>query len=180
MATFRIGKNERWILTHCYMKTVNKKLPANWLLPRGFLIPHKGKSVSIEDTIAYVLYRRKLDDATKIKEANNLGLIFWLYLYKSEILLNYFGLPLSYYKSTSEYELKNIPEAEYFRGYGVHVEDKGYPNSMEQERNFAFVTYSNTIKTLLNKDLIEVFKGSQSNSDAIRLTDLGIDKAKGC
>ena len=34
MAKERIGKNERWVLIHCYLKTVERKLPDDWKLPR--------------------------------------------------------------------------------------------------------------------------------------------------
>ncbi len=34
MAKERIGKNERWVLIHCYLKTIEHKLPDDWKLPR--------------------------------------------------------------------------------------------------------------------------------------------------
>ena len=36
MSSFRLGKNEKWILIHCYLKTIKRDLPNGWLLPRGY------------------------------------------------------------------------------------------------------------------------------------------------
>ena len=61
----RIGKLERWILVHAYLKTVNHKVPSTWTYPRR-----------------YEPEGRKYHKQTKYH--NDV-------LYKSEVLLNYFS-----------------------------------------------------------------------------------------
>ena len=77
MRKTRIGKLERWILFHAYMKTVKKELPGNWKISR-----------------AGQFERESFKRGLRHKENYDWSL-FWKYLFKSEILLNYFDLELS-------------------------------------------------------------------------------------
>ena len=80
MAAERIGKLERWILIHAYLKIVKGDLPDDWKKTRG-----QKRGERLPENI-----KQRITEALKDSP---------VYLYKSEILLNYFDLKLSYKES---------------------------------------------------------------------------------
>jgi len=122
----RLGKIEKYILIHCYKKTISKVMPECWKFPRYW------------------------------KNANSeFG---YKYLFKSEILLNYFDLSLSRKDAFLDVNEKFRDTPEYRK---------------------ALATLTRTFKTLGIKEYIIWWKGVNLPSwQGITLTEKGIDKAK--
>lgn len=127
--TMRFGRFEKWLLVNCFTKTIQGKVPEDWRRPRG----HR---------------RAEAGDGFHDK-----------YLFKSEVLLNYFpGLKLSTKQSAFD-----------------HVIEK-FETTKEYAR--ALVTYRRTANQLEAKGMIEEFEGVNSPRwTGIVLTEAGIEKA---
>lgn len=73
MSKERIGKFERWILTHCYLKTVKGELPPNWKYPRCYENTEVTKGVLWKSEVLLnhftelKLSQRKADDISREK-----------------------------------------------------------------------------------------------------------------
>ena len=83
LTQIRIGKLERWILIHAYIKTVKKELPENWKLSRKEKHLQNWIKESAKKGITSKAWDKHLKD-------------YWTYIHRSEILLNYFALDVSY------------------------------------------------------------------------------------
>ena len=88
-------------------------------------------------------------------------------LRKYEVLEGYYKLERSHKRAYIGYD------GPYFKEYGRHVENVGYPNSQRRKRNNAVVSYAKSIKTLEIIRLITVFP-FRPNLDCIYLTDFGL------
>lgn len=120
----RLGKLEKWILIHCYLKTIEKEVLISWNKPRMFSEKIKGE-----------------------KEGK--------YLWKSEILLNYFpNLRLSA-KIAASYTREKFEATKEYRQ--------------------ALVTLSRTFRQLEAKSLVNIW--CVVGSTGISLTHAGIEKA---
>jgi hypothetical protein len=155
MAKIRIGKNERWVLIHCYLKTVKREVPDDWKLPRAYCLPGSPCTLKDSEFISYDDY-------------------FWKYLFKSEILLNYFDLKYS------RNRWREFPwQGEYFKGYGHHQKKDPWYDWDELRKNIkAMVSYLRLSRTLTDKGLISVRRNFGPNSDEIELTEAGKVKAE--
>lgn len=100
----RIGKNERWILVHCYLKTVKRELPPEWQLPPGYCADDVPTTEPCPLAEAGK-WQLKVSD-------------FWDWLFKSEVLLNYFGLEIADHKEPTRLDLLFKPHCDYFKGMG--------------------------------------------------------------
>jgi hypothetical protein len=125
----RLGRFEKWILIACYKKTIQRDLPSDWRRPRG---------------------HRRVEAADGFHDK---------YLFKSEILLNYFpALMLSQKQSYSDDVIEKFQT------------DKKYRK--------ALVTYRRTINQLEAKGFISEFVGDDSPRwTGIQLTEAGMEKA---
>ena len=125
----RLGKFEKWILIACYKKTIQDDLPADWRRPRG---------------------HRRMETADGFHDK---------YLFKSEVLLNYFpALRLSEKQSFHDDVIEK------FR--------------TDKEYRKALVTYRRTADQLESKGFIREFVGDDSPRwTGIQLTEAGILKA---
>lgn len=72
-----LGRFERWILLHTYLKTIMHELPADWKMPAGYGAAQTRCGTSFEERLA-----------TQLGVWNG-------HLMRAEILLNYFGLATS-------------------------------------------------------------------------------------
>lgn len=143
-----IGKDEEWVLTQCYSKTVKKDLPATWKIPRWFTWNYK---------------------PIMLKDAESLPDLFWDSLFKSEVLLNYFGLETSH-KQASHY--RHPPGAEYFLGSIDQVEGQRYFDAEEKRRARATRMVTVAKENLVNRGLIRIQK-AEPNASKISLTEKG-------
>lgn len=125
----RLGKFEKWILISCFKKTIQRDLPEDWRHPRG---------------------RRRSEATDGFHDK---------YLFKSEVLLNYFpGLKLSEKQSLSDDVIEKFETTKDYRK--------------------ALVTYRRAANQLDGKGLIEESRGEDSPRwTGIQLTEAGIDKA---
>lgn len=125
----RLGEFERWILLSCYKKTIQHDLPEDWRRPRG---------------------HRRIEAADGFHDE---------YLFKSEILLNWFGgLKLSEKQSFLDDVIEKFKTTKAYRK--------------------ALVTYRRSVNQLEGKGLIREFVGGDSPRwTGIRLTEAGILKA---
>jgi len=125
----RLGKFEKWILIACFKKTIQHDLPDDWRRPRG---------------------HRRIEATDGFHDK---------YLFKSEILLNYFpALRLSQKQSLFD-----------------DVVEKFQTDNLYRK---ALVTYRRTADQLGAKGLIKEFVGDDSPSwTGIQLTEAGIWKA---
>jgi hypothetical protein len=158
MATERLGKIEKWILRHAYLKTVKHQLPEGWKIPGR--VGHRLerlKELGEPCDLSAVLYGRDLQ-------------LFWDHLFKSEVLLNYFNLKRSGYKTPDTFA------SEYFEGYGDII--YGYDWGQEHLRNNAVVKFTRVKNQLLRKGLVEIGYDFGNNSCGITLTEKGQQKAE--
>lgn len=125
----RLGKFEKWLLISCFQKTIQRSVPEGWRRPRG----HR---------------RREAVDCFHDK-----------YLFKSEVLLNYFpGLMLSAKQSTFDDVIEKFQTT------------KEYAKSL--------VTYRRAANQLEAKGMIKEFQGVNSPRwTGLILTETGIEKA---
>lgn len=125
----RFGRFEKWILVNCFTKTIQGEVPEGWRRPRG----HR---------------RREAPDGFHDK-----------YLFKSEVLLNYFpGLKLSEKQSAFDDVIEKFQTT--------------------KEYGRALATYRRAANQLEAKGMIQEFQGVDSPRwTGIVLTDAGIQKA---
>jgi len=85
MSKDRLSKLQKWILVHCYLKTIKKQLPDSWKYCRGY------------NYVKSSIERRLLSDYDRARQCAKIDKDrLENYLCRSEILLNYFNLRLSY------------------------------------------------------------------------------------
>ena len=125
----RLGKFEKWILINCFRKTAQGNVPEGWRRPRG---------------------HRRAEAADGFHDK---------YLFKSEVLLNYFpSLKLSAKQSAFDDVIEKFQTT--------------------KEYAKALVTYRRTANQLEAKGMIEEFEGMNSPCwTGIVLTEAGIEKA---
>jgi hypothetical protein len=157
MSANRLGKIEKWILIHCYMKTVKGKLPDTWVYPQRFLYVEKCLNERLEkvEKSGYEAYGRTncFSDEDTIKQYKREIDEYWKYLITDDIYLNYFQCELSGQLSWGEKE---------------HFGDT--PNYAT-----ARATLSRTISQLEKKNYInKSYRGQYELS----LTKEGIERAK--
>jgi hypothetical protein len=144
----RLERDEEWLLTQCYAKTVKKKLPDTWRVPRWFTWHHK---------------------PIMLKDADPLPDIFWGSLYKSEVLLNYFDLETSS-RQASHY--RHPPGSEYFLGADDRIEGQRHLDEEEKHRAHAIRMVSMAKENLGKRGLIRIEK-AEPNASKILLTEKG-------
>ena len=140
----RIGKLERWILINTYLKTIKDQLPIGWKYPRGI-----NKYI---DEIA----NNKCHPLNMHSRLQTLNL-FKPVLTKSEILLNYFNLPVAYGEAFDK-DRERFKDTEAYRK--------------------ALVTLSRTLKRLEEKGLIVQGSWAYRAGTNLKLTDAGKLKAE--
>jgi hypothetical protein len=147
MSDNRIGKLENWILIHCYLKTIKKELPNTWKKPRHY------------DYSKEIRIRNLNSSDESIKKSAEFDLkTLESYLFKYDILLNYFNLQLSYKEGFwSEYNEKFKDTREY---------------------RSALASLSRTLKNLVDKDLISWWYNDFFRWKGYKLTDKGILKTE--
>lgn len=145
----KIEEIEKWLLTQCYLKTLKKVLPDTWKVPRWFTWNYKPATLNKVDSLSDT---------------------FWKCLFKSEILMNYFGLEVSH-KQASHY--RHPPGAEYFYDDAL-LEDEGQEQHHRTESTFikANLSIAKTIQSLREKGLVAVEK-AHPNASKITLTEKG-------
>ncbi|MFX0198039.1 MAG: hypothetical protein ACFFCW_18115 [Candidatus Hodarchaeota archaeon] len=122
MVNMRLSQLQEWILTFAYRKIIKGHLPGSWRRTRA-----------------------------EIDEGGGPGDWRKSYLFKEEILLNYFGLSRS----------KQIP-----RNSEERLESTN-------KHRAALVTLSRTLWSLKDRGLIEMEWGTEREWTGIKLTDLG-------
>lgn len=140
---------ETWLLTQCYLKTLKRDLPDTWKVPRWFTWHYKPVSI---------------DKASALSDT------FWKHLFKSEILMNYFGLEVSF-KQASHY--RHPPGAEYFYDDEI-LKREGQRHRYRTKSAFinANLSIARTIYNLREKGLVDVEK-AHPNASKITLTEKG-------
>ena len=146
----RIGKLEKWILEHLYLKTVKGEVPELWKYPRDYERHRKG---------GYLSYS------------------FDKYLFKSEILLNYFRKLRISKKSVhvwgdiSEKFKSNKAYSTALSSYSRTVnrlEEKGYINIIVRKCSFPFSSRGKQVRGIElsdeGKERIEGILGLNVNS----------------
>lgn len=126
----RLSKLQKWILKQTFKKTI--------------LLENEDLEVLKEFT------------SYRYKEGINKDEWYWRYLFRAEILLNYFNCATDNYKST-------FSRLHHFKG----------DNNKEQ------ATLSRSLKNMYDKGLIELWYGSHTRWQGIILTELGKEKAIG-
>jgi len=125
----RLGRFEKWLLIHCYKKTVENDLPPEWKYPKDYPV---GKTSEFHQG----------------------------YLFKSEILLNYFP------------ELKASGKFSWYRD----VVEKFVTNADYKK---ALTLYRRTTNRLESKGFIKEYICDGGRYwTGIQLTEAGIEKAK--
>ncbi len=143
----RLGKIEKWILMRCYSKTATRRLPPGWRLPRAAPVGDEVRRLGYPEKVVQERISKYYSDA------------YWKYLFKAEILLNYFPhLPLSDKRSYSDWMEKFAATSEYKK---------------------ALVTLTRTFNQLCDKRLVKWMVGEYPPSwTGLSLTDRGTEKAK--
>jgi len=154
----RIGKLERWILIHAYKKIILQDLPENWKYPRYHHIKKdRGQSMMMDsitrDDPWYMFVDGWDEDYGGYEKLGNI--IFYsenifdlMHLTKSEILLNFFDLRLSY----------KAP-ADLFNRYRSTFQNWSTINEKFQntkEYRSALASYSRTKSKMISKKLIQI------------------------
>ena len=123
-------------------------------------------------TYKKTIKRNLPDDWIYPRHHEKTGPVFWHYLFKSEIMLNCFGLKFSRYRpETGLYGIN-----EYFLKDGSLSE--GYDEKEGEKNRKAMVNFSRIKKSLSEKGLINAIQFQGSNAWGFELTKKGKQTAK--